>query len=266
MGKTINDRYLWHHGIKGQKWGVQHGPPYPLNPETSVRIKKGSKISTVTGVKKLKLESGRGMYTYDPSDEHDADIYKGAHSQFLQYMGNKHIYEKTFEASEDLLLPSHKEKINTFFELVKNDKDFKTHIDFLNKEAQERLDSTSMNYFDVILKEQVQKTRKWAESCGDVANMSYWYFMRSFDQKTLTDNHYSEKAFINALSKKGYNAMFDDNDAGRFNGAHAPLYIFDQRKSLTNQSNRKLSNREIKRSRNRLGNGYAWNEKGGSIS
>lgn len=21
---------LYHHGIKGQRWGVRHGPPYPL--------------------------------------------------------------------------------------------------------------------------------------------------------------------------------------------------------------------------------------------
>lgn len=24
---------LYHHGIKGQAWGVQNGPPYPLNQE-----------------------------------------------------------------------------------------------------------------------------------------------------------------------------------------------------------------------------------------
>lgn len=24
--------YLMHHGIKGQKWGIENGPPYPLNP------------------------------------------------------------------------------------------------------------------------------------------------------------------------------------------------------------------------------------------
>lgn len=30
----IGDKdYLMHHGIKGQKWGVENGPPYPLNPE-----------------------------------------------------------------------------------------------------------------------------------------------------------------------------------------------------------------------------------------
>ena len=34
MTKEYAD-YLAHHGIKGQKWGVKHGPPYPLddNPE-----------------------------------------------------------------------------------------------------------------------------------------------------------------------------------------------------------------------------------------
>lgn len=25
--------YLIHHGIKGQQWGVQNGPPYPLSRE-----------------------------------------------------------------------------------------------------------------------------------------------------------------------------------------------------------------------------------------
>lgn len=27
-----NKTYLMHHGIKGQKWGEENGPPYPLNP------------------------------------------------------------------------------------------------------------------------------------------------------------------------------------------------------------------------------------------
>lgn len=26
-----NENVLYHHGIKGQKWGVKNGPPYPLN-------------------------------------------------------------------------------------------------------------------------------------------------------------------------------------------------------------------------------------------
>lgn len=32
----IGDKdYLMHHGIKGQKWGVENGPPYPLNSDIS---------------------------------------------------------------------------------------------------------------------------------------------------------------------------------------------------------------------------------------
>ena len=28
--KPSLDEYLAHHGIRGQKWGVRNGPPYPL--------------------------------------------------------------------------------------------------------------------------------------------------------------------------------------------------------------------------------------------
>lgn len=27
------DSYISHHGVKGQQWGVQNGPPYPLDPQ-----------------------------------------------------------------------------------------------------------------------------------------------------------------------------------------------------------------------------------------
>lgn len=31
-GGIMDQDYLMHHGIKGQSWGVQNGPPYPLDP------------------------------------------------------------------------------------------------------------------------------------------------------------------------------------------------------------------------------------------
>lgn len=30
---------IWHHGIKGQRWGVKNGPPYPLDAETAGRVR-----------------------------------------------------------------------------------------------------------------------------------------------------------------------------------------------------------------------------------
>lgn len=46
------DDYLAHHGVKNQKWGVQNGPPYPLDSSVST----GSRLKTSAGdaIKKAK--------------------------------------------------------------------------------------------------------------------------------------------------------------------------------------------------------------------
>ena len=56
---------LYHHGIKGQKWGVSNGPPYPLSDEVSTgkRLKKIEKLQK-------KIEQNRGYMK-----EHE-DYYK----------------------------------------------------------------------------------------------------------------------------------------------------------------------------------------------
>ena len=36
--------YLMHHGIKGQKWGVENGPPYPLNDTVKAIAYRGGKL------------------------------------------------------------------------------------------------------------------------------------------------------------------------------------------------------------------------------
>ena len=43
--QKVNDM-LMHHGIQGQKWGVRHGPPYPLDSKTSSNIKKGEEVKS----------------------------------------------------------------------------------------------------------------------------------------------------------------------------------------------------------------------------
>lgn len=41
-----NEDYIEHHGIKGQQWGVKHGPPYPLSKPMSNKIKKYKTIAS----------------------------------------------------------------------------------------------------------------------------------------------------------------------------------------------------------------------------
>lgn len=58
--------YLAHHGIKGQKWGVRNGPPYPLdNSDISDRIYNNAKshISKISSdVKSAAKKSGCELY------------------------------------------------------------------------------------------------------------------------------------------------------------------------------------------------------------
>lgn len=64
MQKKHED-YLMHHGIDGQKWGVKHGPPYPLDSSEST----GSRLKTKKKKKKKKQ--------IDPGEK--AAIERGAH-------------------------------------------------------------------------------------------------------------------------------------------------------------------------------------------
>lgn len=46
--------YLAHHGIKGQSWGDQNGPPYPLDSQVSSAVKKNKSKSFIQKLKDKK--------------------------------------------------------------------------------------------------------------------------------------------------------------------------------------------------------------------
>lgn len=225
--------YLVHHGIKGQRWGVKHGPPYPIDDDGPVTIKSGSKISSVSTSKKIKLDD-RGVYGFDPSDEHDSLVYRGAYSTYLRWRrDHKKVFEHTFTTKEDLILPDHETKVKAFVDLYKNDKDFKSSYSNLEKIVK---NSDSKDQYD-----------EWAKSLssGNVNwNTKYTYFMAAFNE--LPEMKESSKKFVYSLSKMGYNAILDDNNAGIYNKANSPLYVFEGQKSLKSTGRRKVSDKEIR--------------------
>lgn len=48
--RPVYPNELYHHGIKGQKWGVRNGPPYPLSAQTHASVVKGKKRGRVGSI------------------------------------------------------------------------------------------------------------------------------------------------------------------------------------------------------------------------
>lgn len=92
---------LYHHGIKGQKWGAKNGPPYPLDSKISTgkRLKKkNSKISTGKRLKKKNGKNSRNSVTEttDPELEYLNDLERWASSGGVKRISNK-AYDATYD-------------------------------------------------------------------------------------------------------------------------------------------------------------------------
>lgn len=59
MGRYWDDDSLFHHGIKGMKWGIQNGPPYPLGSGIST----GKKLKTISGGQNYNINIIKGPWT-----------------------------------------------------------------------------------------------------------------------------------------------------------------------------------------------------------
>lgn len=55
---------ILHHGIQGQKWGVQNGPPYPLSRGTERSIKKELKLREKAKQQELLYKAYKGEIPY----------------------------------------------------------------------------------------------------------------------------------------------------------------------------------------------------------
>lgn len=109
----MNRIFLCHYGVKGMKWGVRNGPPYPI--ETG--IAKGTKlnsVSTIPFANKYKKKNWKTLYTYNPNDPWDSAVYKGPFAVYKFNSSRRYIYEHQFEVVKDLKMPTKKERVDNF--------------------------------------------------------------------------------------------------------------------------------------------------------
>lgn len=118
--KTIyifgDENYLMHHGIKGQKWGVENGPPYPLNPsrQYSAAEKRLNKV-------------------YDKARNYAEADLKGTEN----YNRRKNVYDlinkKNYEEGFDRSVEEARKEIDKVAKKYKKDKDILSMVDNYTK-------------------------------------------------------------------------------------------------------------------------------------
>lgn len=70
--KAVDGRDLYvieHHGIKGQKWGVKHGPPYPLSDKAHNSVVKGNGSSSKTASSKSETSKPKASKAETPKSK-----------------------------------------------------------------------------------------------------------------------------------------------------------------------------------------------------
>lgn len=235
-------RKLYHHGVKGQKWGVRNGPPYPIDHKV---LQKGTRLASVSTKYTSGTDyknNGRWMYTYNPNDEWDSAVYKGP---FLRYkvlhQGAKFAMEHQYEVVKDLKMPTKKERIDEFVNLYSKEKD--------------------MVVGDLIF------VRDRLRSAGIPIGGSTSKPVRLLDLKTEEDfklayevfNHAMEnveafkstKKYVEIMAQK-YDAMVDDNNQGVYNKVHDPVIIFRANEALKELSSKYVTVSELVENYNKV--------------
>lgn len=218
---------LFHHGVKGQQWGVLHGPPYPVDKNDHVtRIRKGTTIKRLC-VNDESTAKGHAYVTYLKSD---TEHYKGFFGARLSAIHKgADVYSITMKAKHDLLSPSKKERVKTFIEMYMDDPVIAKELGSYHKSDYHEFTPLPKKFYE------------WKYSrlnAQQLKTKGYDTFVRS-----LGGNEYIRSEYFKKLAQKGYSFVNDDQDAGRF--GKVPSIIFDREKSTEYKNQNVISKKEI---------------------
>lgn len=233
---------LQHVGVKGMKWGVRKARERSsisvksgegnyeeryarLNAETTRVLKRGDTVRHVTVDPRLAPKSG-GLYV--SYTEKDAQTYRTDFVEFLRATkGFDKIYEYDLKTTKDIITPGQKDKMDAFLGLYKDKKT--EHL--ISEIADSKVRSTF--FLNVAKNLGHDKTNEKAQEYKRMINSENPKDrQKAFDDfaKYLFWTHDSRKAFIKRLEKKGFTAMYDDEDMRGY--SDEPLIIFNPATTL----------------------------------
>lgn len=159
----------------------------------------------------------RSTYNADESDRegHVFATFKGKDAKGYAFRnrlfsGGKKTFDMTMTATEDLISPSKKERVDTFIKLMMSDPKFNEAYRAQKQIYQLFKDPSKAKKIEQTVDGLKKEYDMFAVSLGGSAKLRERYFAE--------------------LNKKGYNMIIDDADAGII--ANSPVIIFNRQKSL----------------------------------
>lgn len=229
-------KYLVHHGIKGQKWGVRRyqNPDGTLTAEGKIRygsgpntygpvedtvLKSGTKLRSVSSryfSGNDYKNSGNPLYTYNAENDWDNKVYKGPFSMYLvAYRGASFVKEFEFKTVSDLKMPTKEERVGEFKNLY-SDKKYSRDMIRVMRSTQQQLKS-----YNIGSKESQNVNIKNLKSDEDF-NAAYEVFNHAMEAQ---HRYKSTSEYFKRMSDK-YDAMVDDNNQGIYNMTNDPIIVF----------------------------------------
>lgn len=259
--------YLSHHGILNQKWGVRHGPPYPLSggdysPAQKVAVYKHDMRYNSTNNKKhfdeiIKADKDTlSTLSHDPNRLKGADMFFAAYNKVDKHQYNalfnrkapRPIYDKNgneigtgnflkyrinTNVKQDMKVASEDSGAKAFTKLYNTDRDFYNFVKDRMKSLYPEDKYVFKGYRESFKVVDRLRNPNYKPSEKDVKTM-YRLFNYVIpndgggNARVAKDVLNQRTKFFNELKKMGYGAVLDTNDS-LYGGFHAksPIIVFD---------------------------------------
>lgn len=251
---------LYHHGIRGQKWGERHGPPYPLkgrqysrdekrkkykkrlNPNSTYSnkhfdktISKGTDLSTLSYDKDRTKNTDMFYATYTETDKHKyrTVFNKKMKTKLFDEKGNEigtgefYKYQIKNTAKSDIKVASEDAGIKVFEKLFEENRDFSNFVTDPERMEKQML---ANRYGFKSYREAKKVLTKMENPEYQVTSKDLSTIYKMFncvipadgmgDAKAGKDVATQRAKFFKELKSEGYGAVLDTNDS-IYGGYHA---------------------------------------------